>query len=146
MRGQKGTLWEGGHRVPAVAYCPSRIPAKGVTAQTTITFDLLPTFAHLAQAPIPDDWQLDGLNLWPLMGRNEPLAERSLFWRFNDRSCIRRDGWKLMSGEDGGLFNLAQDLSESVDLASSNPQLARELQAELDQWNQTVSDGVARQS
>ena len=51
-----------------------------------------------------------------------------------------------MSGKDGGLFNLAQDLSESVDLASSNPQLARELQAELDQWNQTVSDGVARQS
>lgn len=146
LRGQKGTLWEGGHRVPAVAYYPSRIPAKDVTAQTTITFDLLPTFAHLAQAPIPDDWQLDGLNLWPLMGRNEPLAERSLFWRFNDRSCIRRDGWKLMSGEDGGLFNLAQDLSESVDLASSNPQLARELQAELDQWNQTVSDGVARQS
>ena len=146
LRGQKGTLWEGGHRVPAVAYCPSRIPAKGVTAQTTITFDLLPTFAHLAQAPIPDDWQLDGLNLWPLMGRNEPLAKRSLFWRFNDRSCIRRDGWKLMSGKDGGLFNLAQDLSESVDLASSNPQLARELQAELDQWNQTVSDGVARQS
>ncbi|MDP6595031.1 MAG: sulfatase-like hydrolase/transferase [Candidatus Poribacteria bacterium] len=146
LRGQKGALWEGGHRVPAIAYCPSRIPAKGVTTQTTVTFDLLPTFAHLAQAPIPDNWQLDGLNLWPLMGRNESLAERSLFWRFNDRSCIRRGDWKLMSGEDGGLFNLAQDLSESVDLASKHPQLVRELQAELDQWNQTVSDDVVRQS
>ncbi|MDP7278712.1 MAG: sulfatase-like hydrolase/transferase [Candidatus Poribacteria bacterium] len=146
LRGQKGTLWEGGHRVPAIAYCPSRIPAKGVTTQTTVTFDLLPTFAHLAQAPIRDNWQLDGLNLWPLMSRNESLVERSLFWRFNDRSCIRRGDWKLMSGEGGGLFNLAQDLSESVDLASKHPQLVRELQAELDQWNQTVSDDVVRQS
>ena len=80
------------------------------------------------------------------MSRNESLVERSLFWRFNDRSCIRRGDWKLMSGEGGGLFNLAQDLSESVDLASKHPQLVRELQAELDQWNQTVSDDVVRQS
>ena len=141
LRGQKGSIWEGGHRVPAIAYYPSQIPPQCVTNQTATTLDLFPTFSHLAKTEV--SVELDGLNLWPLMTKGNSLPDRALFWRFKDQSCIRQGDWKLM--DDGQLFNLVDDLAESTNIADQYPQLTQDLAVELRQWNKNVSKGVKRQ-
>ena len=142
LRGQKGTIWEGGHRVPAIACCPSIIPSSCVTSQTATTLDLFPTFSHLAQAEV--SVELDGVNLWPLMVGGSALPDRSLFWRFKNQSCIRQGDWKFI--DDGQLFNLADDLAESTDIVNQYPARAEDLEAELSQWNRNVSKGIERQT
>ena len=136
-RGQKGDMWEGGHRVPAIAWWPSRITPGGVTHETAMTMDLLPTCAELASVAAPDD--IDGTALTPLLFERKGLAERDLFWRKGENWAVRRGPWKLV-GSDGNmeLFNLDDDAGERENLAAQNPALAQELRASFENWERDV--------
>ncbi|WP_169980137.1 sulfatase-like hydrolase/transferase [Tautonia rosea] len=134
LRGQKGQLFEGGHRVPAIAWWPGRV-APGVTPETAMTMDLLPTFldlAHLEPIAAP---ALDGISLAPLLLRREPLPDRPFFWRNGSVAAARLGPWKLLI-DDGRplLFHLAADPSESHNLSATNPNRVAHLSSMLDTW------------
>lgn len=156
LRGFKGGIFEGGHRIPAVAYWPGRITPGTITDQTAIGMDLFATMASIAGAPIPEGLNLDGVNLSPVLFEREKLPERTLFWRFNKQKAVRRGPWKLVvlpknrknrnSPAAVSLFNLDDDLAETNDLASAKPEITKELTKALAEWESYIAAGVERQS
>jgi arylsulfatase A-like enzyme len=143
LRGFKATLFEGGHRVPAIAWWPGRIPAGSVASQTAMTMDLFPTVAGLAGATLPDGLRIDGVDLGPLLLEGRELPERTLFWRFAGGYAVRRGGWKLIVTQRyRGLFDLAVDPGEGRNLAGSHSDRVARLAAEFARWEDDVLDGV----
>lgn len=147
LRGGKGTLYEGGIRVPLIISAPSVTPPGSVSDAPAITADLYPTLLELAGLSPRPTQHLDGISLVPTL-RQEPLAERNLTWHFPHYSvgspagAIRCGDWKLLeSFEDGRteLYNLRNDVSESVDLASREPERVRELHTRLIAWRTDVN-------
>ncbi len=147
LRGEKGTLYEGGIRVPGIARWPGQIPAASECATPVITTDLHPTFVELAGAATPPQPR-DGVSLAALL-RNPAvrLARDTLHWHLphyhhsRPASAIRRGDWKLIEFfEDHSLqlFNLHADPAESDNLVTKEPARARELQAALAAWRKEV--------
>jgi len=142
-RGQKTDLWEGGHRVPAIAYWPGRIKAGTVTHETTMTMDLFPMMIAMAGAKLPKGLKLDGTSLLPLLLEGKKLPERTLFWRFRKEHAVRKGPWKLLvRGENQYLFNLDNDIGEKNSLLEAKPDIVGVLQAEFLSWEKDVTEGV----
>ena len=146
LKGKKGSLWEGGHRVPGIAYWPSKIRPGTVTNETALTMDLLPTLASLAGLSPPTPLKLDGVDLLPLMVGEKPLSERSLFWRFKNDCAIRKGPWKLINGESQSLFHLDDDISETTNIIRKEQERGKSLEQELMNWSRKISVGIERQS
>jgi arylsulfatase A-like enzyme/pimeloyl-ACP methyl ester carboxylesterase len=143
LRGQKGDLHEGGHRVPAIANWPGRIAPGRTTAATALTMDLLPTFLTVAGVPRPGHLVTDGTDLSGLLLRDEPLPARTVFWRDADERAARRGDWKLVTrGARSELFNLGADLGENADRAAAEPDRLAQLRDELAAWERTVDAGA----
>ncbi len=139
LRGDKSSLWEGGHRVPAIAYWPGKIEAGTKTPETVLTMDLFPTMAALANAKLPEENQLDGKDLSPVLFDNGSLDSRDLFWRYRKQKCMRRGNWKLLV--DNGtpkLFNLAHDLEESKNVADEYKERMKGMMNALSAWEKDV--------
>jgi arylsulfatase A len=148
LRSEKGTLYEGGIRVPAIARWPGTVPAANQCATPVITQDLYPTLLALTSSPKPDQPQ-DGLNLAPLLrDPAAPLTRDSLHWHLphyhhsTPASAIRQGDWKLIEFfEDNHLelYNLTTDLGETTNLASKEPQRAESMRNALQTWRQSVN-------
>jgi arylsulfatase A-like enzyme len=141
LRGRKGTMWEGGVRVPCAMRLPGVIDPGRVIDSPTIALDLTPTFCAMAGAPAPAGAALDGVDLSALLSGSEPAAPaRSLFWRKTGGAgpiAVRRGCWKLVWEAREArpeLFDLESDIAESVDHAASRPELAEELLEEIKAW------------
>ena len=159
LRGQKGSLFEAGVRVPACMRW-SGVIETGSTCGTPITsVDFLPTFASLARAKLPTSQPVDGVDISPLF-RGKEIAERSVFWHYPlylqgigltidlpggktytwrgfPSTTLRRGDWKLIEFHEDNtvaLFNLKDDPGEQKNLAESKPELTAKLRAELDAW------------
>ena len=156
LRSGKGSLYEGGTRVPFIARWPGRIPAGATCTVPTIHVDLLPTLAAAAGAPLPPGQVLDGESLLPLLrDPGAKLARTAIFQHFpgylgagagtfrtTPVSLIHEGDWKLMEFlEDGRLelYNLREDLGERVNLAAAQPERARALHARLTAWRREIN-------
>ena len=140
LRGNKGSLWEGGHRVPAVAYWPGKIAPGSVCHQTVLGMDLFPTMASLTKAKLPAGLELDGKDLLGVLTEDASLDERTLFWAYRNQQAVRQGPWKLLvQGNATRLFNLDDDLGETNDLAQANREITTALRAELAAWERNVS-------
>jgi arylsulfatase A-like enzyme len=143
LAGYKGSLWEGGHRVPAVAYWPGRISAGTTTEQTVLGMDLFATMMSIAGVKKTADLKLDGIDLLPILTEGAKLPERMLFWRYRKEKAVRKGPWKLLvQGNQSKLYNLDEDLGEKENLAIAKPQMLKALEDELAAWEQEVSAGV----
>ena len=141
LRGQKGQLYEGGHRVPFIASWPGRIEA-GTTDEIAHSIDLFPTFARLAGVDT-SDLKLDGVDLAPLLFDRTALPERRLFLRAGGNWAARDGDWKLCAiGKTIRLYNLASDLGETTDLAGRHPDRVRRLTAAWKEWETDVNRGL----
>lgn len=147
LRGQKADVWEGGHRVPAIAWWPGRIVGGRVTNETAITMDLMPTLLELADiSPSQVDGlrELDGVSLATLLLDGEALPSRTLFWRAGSGYAVRKGPWKLVADRNKSkaeLFNLAKDVGERHDLSSHHQELTSQLRAALDDWEREINSG-----
>ena len=135
LRGQKTELFEGGHRVPAIAWWPGRI-TPAVSDATAMSFDLAPTIAGLASLATKERIPYDGVDLSSVLLGQGVLAPRSLFWRMDDEGAVRAGDWKWIKiGEKAPLlFNLAEDLSEANDLHGKLPQRSEQLRQQFLAW------------
>jgi arylsulfatase A len=139
MTHHKGTLWEGGIRVPCLLRWPGHLPTGRVSSQVGIMMDLTATAVSLAGATLPEGRTLDGVDLMPILtGQAEP-TDRTLFWRINRpnrRQAAVRDGkWKYL--RDGGidmLFDLEADVSERSDVQYRHPEVLARLRGRVAAW------------
>ena len=149
LRGGKGSVYEGGHKVPAIAWWPGQIEAGTESDEPLISIDVMPTLLKLAGAGKPER-RLDGVDLSPVILKNEPLTSRPLFWaslsNAGGRSEAMRDGpWKLVvqhpqakpgtfGNEKVELYHLGDDPSERTDLASAQPERTAKMLTQLKAW------------
>lgn len=142
LRGWKTNLFEGGIRVPGIAWWPGHISA-GVSDLPIMSFDWMPTFLSLSGTPLPDDLPLDGQDLSEVLLKKAALAQRPLFWRYRGQKVIRDGPWKLLVDEQQGnlLFNLQTDPEETTDLAPQKQELVQTLQEKLAAWEQEMDKG-----
>jgi len=139
---RKGTLWEGGIRVPLILRWPGRLPAAKTSAQVAITFDLTATILAATRTPLPAGYHPDGIDLLPVLRGDSPV-ERRLFWRINRpnrrQQAVRSGRWKLLV--DAGqylLFDLSNDPGERTDLAARHPDIVVALKGALAAWVKDV--------
>ncbi|MHC4167625.1 MAG: sulfatase-like hydrolase/transferase [Planctomycetota bacterium] len=143
LSGHKGSLWEGGHRVPAVAYWPGRIKAGTTTDQTVLGMDLFATMVSISGAKLPAGLKLDGVDLLGMLTEDKRLPERTLFWRYRKEKAARKGPWKLLVRDGKSmLFNLDDDLGEKSDLSRTERRMLKRLEDELAVWDREVSAGV----
>ena len=150
LRGVKGSLYEGGVRVPTCMRWPGVIKPGSKSATPITSVDFLPTFAELAGVALPTSQPVDGESFLPLLKGKSALQSRAVFWHYplylanraTPASAIRKGDWKLIEYfEDGRteLYNLSSDISESKNLADTAPEKARELHQELVAWRKTTN-------
>jgi arylsulfatase A-like enzyme len=142
LRGKKGTLYEGGHRVPFIASWPGAIPPGTTSDALLMTMDLLPTLASLAGARLPADRKMDGIDILPILKGGPSAAQRDLHWQSGDAWAVRRGSWKL-TGEGHkpiSLVNLHQDIGETDNLLGREPARADELMTAHERWVTSLGD------
>ncbi len=128
LRGIKRDLYEGGIRVPMLARWPGRIEPGAVCDHVSAFWDMLPTFAELADAEVPKD--IDGLSIVPaLLGKDQP-EHQYLYWEFHEGSskqAIRMGKWKairLAPSRAIELYDLETDIGEQHNIADRHPGVA----------------------
>ncbi len=130
LRGKKGDLWEGGHRVPFIACWPGKIEA-GTQSNTLICLnDMMATIAAIVNYKLTGDMGEDSFNALPaLLGEGGVVRESIVHHNARDEFAIRKGSWKLVQGQ---LFNIKDDLREKNDIASEHPDVVEELEALLE--------------
>jgi uncharacterized sulfatase len=150
FRGHKGSVYEGGTRVPAVAWWPGRIKPGTQANDLSITLDVMPTILSVAGIDPPKERSLDGIDLSPVLFEQKALPARPLFWadlsNSGSRSEALRDGpWKLVvqhpkakpgtfENEAIELFNLTNDEGEKTNLAARQAERAAAMLKQLKAW------------
>ncbi len=147
LRDEKGTIYEGGIRVPMIVRWPGVIKPDTVCAEPTTTADLLPTFCQAAAADLPDQ-PIDGMSLVPLFVDSAVKLDReAIYFHYphyhhsRPAGAIRAGDWKLVEFFDGTpleLYNLKEDIGEMANLAEKTPDKARQLQQMLATWRKSA--------
>jgi arylsulfatase A-like enzyme len=153
FREAKGTVFEGGHRVPMIARWKGRIPAGSICNELASTLDLLPTIASFTGARLPEQ-QIDGVNIEALFTRGSGEGRKEFFYYYgrNELRAVRNGDWKLLlphrsqsyeemkPGRDGfsgptkqvnvplALYDLRRDPGERYDVKDHYPEIVKELQ------------------
>jgi arylsulfatase A-like enzyme len=129
LRGGKGSTFEGGMRVPTVAWWPGRIPAGSMSDEIASTMDILPTLTKLAGGKVPNDRKIDGGDIWPILsGAKDGKTPYKTFYFFRglNLQAVRSGPWKLHLAK-GDLYNLADDIAEAKNVAANNPDVVKRL-------------------
>ncbi len=159
LRANKGSIYEGGVRVPLFVRWPKHFPAGGRVEAQCSHVDLFPTFCELAGVPLPDDRKIDGMSLLPLLEAGSGQRHHKYVYHTwdryfpnpNDRWAISDQRWKLAcqirrgetaTEKNWQLFDLDADLAEKNNLADKHPEIVRRLRAEFLRWFDDVTDGV----
>lgn len=147
LRGEKGTVYEGGIREPLIVKWPGQIPAGEVSEALISSVDFYPTLLKLAGVKPPVSQTLDGESLVPILTSNQFDSERALFWHYPvyhhdvPASAVRKGDWKLIENLVTGqssLYYLPSDISEAMDLSGLYPDKAKNMHTLLLQWQQQV--------
>ena len=145
LKEDKGSTMEGGIRVPMFMHWPDNVPAGKVFDHPVLALDFYPTFAALAKATVPGDKILDGKNIWPdfLAGNDPHPAGEPMFWLRHhgtgNEVSVRRGNLKAYRKNFGAwkMYDVANDPTESKDLAKANADLLATLIADGLAWSKT---------
>jgi arylsulfatase A len=154
LRSGKGFPYEGGIRVPWIVRWPGAVKPGSTSSVPISSIDILPTLLELAGAPLPKDRPVDGVSLAPVLKQTGKPDRRDLFWHYphyrfprGPYGIVRSGDWKLIKwyqGDEFELYNLADDLGERNDLASSMPEKVKQLDARLTAWTRSVGAKVPK--
>ncbi|MBI9019066.1 MAG: sulfatase-like hydrolase/transferase [Phycisphaerae bacterium] len=144
LKGGKAEHWEGGIRVPLLVKWPGIVAPNSLSAEPTISVDLLPTICEMANIRVPNGVTIDGQSIVSVLKQKGSLKRDSLFWHYPHynhdlpATTIRSKEWKLIKRYGGNkefeLFNLKNDISETTDLAAQFPGKVKELNEKLLAW------------
>jgi arylsulfatase A-like enzyme len=146
LSGGKGSLSEGGIRIPFLVQWRKRLPAGKVYDHPVISLDIFATALAAAGVQSPGGAKLDGIDLVPfLTGQRAGPPHESLYWRYGAQSAIRSGNWKLQrtgAQQAWQLYDLSQDIAEKSDLASQKPEIVKNLEAKWHAWNAELVDPI----
>ena len=146
MRAAKGSVYEGGIRVPCFLRWPGVAKPGARIDRIAAHIDMVPTLLEACGVPKPKDVKLDGTSLMPLIrGDNGPWRDRTLYfqWHRGDEPELYRDcaaheqRWKLVNGKE--LYDLQNDPAEKSDVAAQHPEVASRLRKSYEEWFRDVS-------
>jgi arylsulfatase A-like enzyme len=145
---RKGTVWEGGIRVPAIFRWPGRLPAGKTSAQVGIVQDVTASVLAATGTTVPPAARPDGINLLPVLEGRTPAVERTLFFRFTTGNvkqvAVRQGPWKLLvDGAKRYVFDVSKDAGERNDLTNQRQDVAQRLRPLIAAWEADV-DGEAK--
>ncbi len=169
LREGKGTMFEGGTRVPTLMRWPGKIPAAASCDELASTIDILPTVARLIGAKLPEH-RIDGKDIRPLLfGEPNARSPHSVFYSYYAKGqlqAVRDPRWKLhfphefrtLAGRQGGtggqpvqyeqskigleLFDLKQDVAETIDVAAQHPEVVERLKRYAEQARDDLGDAL----
>jgi arylsulfatase A-like enzyme len=156
LRGSKRQTWEGGIRVAFIIRWKGHLAEGKIDARPIIQLDVLPTALAAAGVQPQTQWRFDGVNLLPfLTGKKSGRPHETLYWRLGEHMAIRKGDWKLVKTREGPLkeanpstfndlsnaelYNLAEDIGETKNLAAAHPEKVRELAADWQRWNKKLA-------
>jgi arylsulfatase A-like enzyme len=139
FRDGKGSLFEGGLRIPFIARWPGRIAAGRTCDHLGYFPDVMPTIAELAGVECPKG--IDGISFVPALLGEEPTGRKQaqhdfLYWESPGNVAVRMGTWKAVRSrqrQDWKLFDLAKDISETTDVAAANPDVVKRMAALAEQ-------------
>lgn len=150
LKGEKGSLHEGGVRVPLIIKYPPMTKPGTICSEPTISHDFYPTFVDLAGGELPENQTIDGYSLRPLL--EDPAAKldrQALYWHYphfhhsRPASSIRERDWKLIEYLDGSgdveIYHLAKDIGEQNNLLDERKGKIADLKKKLKLWRNRVS-------
>ena len=146
LRNEKGSVYEGGIRVPMIVNWTGII-SPGVSSEPVTGVDFYPTFIDIAQASIPFNRVIDGTSVKPLLFK-QTIKRDYIYWHYPvyhhdvPAAAIRNKEWKLVKNLVNGsfsLYNLKVDIGETTDLSAVFPDKANELQMALSIWQSEVN-------
>ena len=147
LRGHKGSVFEGGIRVPGIIEWPGVVQPR-VTNHPACVMDLFPTIADLLS--LPDDVMVkpqDGKSLLPLFTQDIAERGRPIGFRYSSKRALVDDRWKLLTENLGSgkfqLYDVVADPAESRDLGAEQPEVAARMRKQLLDWDATVSASFA---
>ncbi len=155
FRGGKGWAYEGGVREPWLVKWPGVTKAGSVCDVPVIFTDIFPTVLEMVGLPLQPDLHLDGTSITALLkGDSKPLHD-ALFWHYphyasygcGPYTAIRVGDWTLiewLEDESVDLFNLAEDVGERNNLATSYPEKVNKLRRQIHQWRKDVDANMPR--
>lgn len=148
LRGFKGTLYEGGLRVPGIIEWPAVISEPRVTSFPAVTMDIFPTLADVAGLPESVLLQpQDGISLKSLLTEERTRREKPIPFRHQGRAALVDNQFKLLTLDieerDFVLYDLVRDPQETTDVSASHPDITRRLRDALLEWNASVEESLA---
>ena len=169
LREGKGTMWEGGCRVPCIMRWNGQIPAGSISDKMAATIDLLPTIAAITGASLPKK-TIDGVNILPLLKGDQAANPRDLYFYYygGDLCAVRQGKWKLFfphqarsyvgvePGKDGfpgpyaalavglELYDLEKDISESNNVVDQHPEVVAQLKALAEKARKELGDRLTQ--
>lgn len=144
LRGRKGSLLEGGIRVPMCMRWPGKIEADTKIDDPVISLDFFPTFVAVGGGEVDPQWALDGVNLLPrLTGAVTELEQRPLYWRQGKERAVRIGNHKLHIADLPGdsernVFDLGEDIGEATPLKGSDEQVVAALDSALETFEKAM--------
>ena len=155
LRNVKASVYEGGIRVPAIARWPGNIKGKRVESAPAIMMDWFPTFMALAGGEMPTDRPHDGRDISPVLLGTGARADSQFYANYIDpwtgdvilpvyEIMEHRSGvWKYVALNDGELYNLEADISETTNLKDAHPKIYNRLKNEYDFFTQSIANAPA---
>lgn len=149
LKGHKFSLYEGGIRSPGIMSWPDKVTAGQVVDQPGAAMDVFPTFLSAAGGD-PNDYQLDGKNVMPMLTEGRPSPHDAIFWEMSQQTAVRRGKWKLVlngqlvegapTEDDVHLADLETDMGETDNRKDQHPELTAELTQLAQTWRQGIED------
>jgi arylsulfatase A-like enzyme len=149
LRGGKGSTWEGGVRVPTLAWWPGRIAPGSVCDAVAGTIDMLPTCVAIAGGAVPAKPIIDGRDISPLLFGKSKQSQREAHYYFSSYNlqAVRQGPWKLaitqqkdVSEKGPRLYNLDAEIGEQTNLAAKHPDIVAKLQALAAKMDAEIAD------
>ncbi|MCX6328955.1 MAG: sulfatase-like hydrolase/transferase, partial [Bacteroidia bacterium] len=137
LKGYKRDLYEGGIRTPLLVKWPGKIKARSTSDLVSAFWDIMPALAEIADAQTPEN--IDGISFLPtLLGKRNQKQHEYLYWEFHEQGgkiAVRKGTWKAVKRNvdktpQGSLelYDLSTDISETNDVASSHPEIVKEME------------------
>jgi len=148
FRGGKFSQYEGGHRVPAIAWWPRRIKAGWTSDELIVGMDLLPTIMDIVGIDVPKQRKLDGISIKDHLLNRADLPDRRVFFGYEPKlGTAMRDGhWKMQTkGDVVELYDLSRDIRETTNIADKYPERMREIKAGIEKWKSEVTPETTSQ-
>jgi len=142
FRGGKFSNYEGGHRIPAVAWWPGRIKEGWVSDELLTGMDLLPTVMDIAGVDIANERKFDGSSMKDHLLNQADFPDREIFFGYEPKlgTAMRYKHWKMQTrGDEVELYDLSSDIKETTNIAADHPDRVKQMTEAIARWKAEVA-------